>query len=231
MTPLRAVTFDVGGTWLHVRPSVGHVYARVAAKWTGRKLPPERLNRRFRRAWVRRPEFDHSRAAWMELVDATFAGLVPELPSRTFFGELYRCFARPEVWRVDPAFRPVLNRLDAAGLRIGLISNWDLRLRPLLQALQLQTAFDVIVISAEIGFAKPSPAIFHHAADRLGLAPAEILHVGDEVLQDYHGARRAGLHAVLLRRGLSQPTQTAIASLRQLPAWIHKAGFSGLRGL
>jgi putative hydrolase of the HAD superfamily len=222
---LRAITLDVGWTFLHVRPSVGHVYAAVAAQWTGRRFDPALLNRRFQRAWRRQNHFDHSRAAWMAVVDETFAGLVPEPPSRTFFGLLYRRFAQPDVWKPDPNLPGLLAQLRAHGFRLGIISNWDLRLRPLLHALGLAGSFDVIVISAEVGFAKPDPAIFLRAADDLGLAPQEILHVGDDLHHDFLGARQAGLQSVLLQPGTPAPTARKIGSLRQLPAWLRLAGF------
>ncbi|MCS7090602.1 MAG: HAD-IA family hydrolase [Verrucomicrobiota bacterium] len=227
---LRAVTLDVGGTWLTVRPSVGHVYAEMAAAWTGRRFEPARLTRQFVHAWRRRPDFDHSRAAWMEIVDETFAGLVSAPPSRTFFGDLYRRFGQPDVWRVDPALPELLGWMRSRGLRVGLISNWDLRLRPLLRALGLHDAFDVIVISAEVGFAKPSPAIYLRAADQWNLNPHEILHVGDELLHDFRGARQAGFRAVWVRPGLAGPTHMAIGSLSQLPDWLRQTGLASRMG-
>ena len=48
--------------------------------------------------------------------------------------------------------------------------------------------------------AKPAPAIFRAAADRLGLAPGEIVHAGDTLPEDFEGARAAGFHPVLLDR-------------------------------
>lgn len=222
---LRAITFDAGGTWLHPWPSVGAVYAQVATEWTGQRFSPRELTRRFREAWRARPDFDHSRARWMELVDAVFAGLLSVPPSRTFFGRLYERFQHADVWRVDPALRPLLMRLRGRGLKLGLISNWDLRLRPLLRALRLESWFDVIVVSAEIGFAKPSPSIFLHAADALGVRPDQILHVGDEPVADVAAARRAGFHAVLLGPSAQPSTPDAVRSLRQLEPWLRRAGF------
>lgn len=52
----------------------------------------------------------------------------------------------------------------------------------------------------EHGAAKPAPSIFHAACTRLGLAPHEVLHVGDDPHMDVLGARRAGLHAVWINR-------------------------------
>ena len=66
----QAITFDIGGTLIEPWPSVGHVYAEVAARF-GLRAEPSELNRRFRDAWRSRQPFDHSRVAWFELVRQT----------------------------------------------------------------------------------------------------------------------------------------------------------------
>src|SRR5512133_1823564 len=61
---LQAITFDVGGTLLEPWPSVGHVYAEVAARHGLPGLAPEALNRQFHAAWRALPEFHYTRAEW-----------------------------------------------------------------------------------------------------------------------------------------------------------------------
>jgi putative hydrolase of the HAD superfamily len=214
---IRAVTFDVGGTLLEPRGSVGEIYAAVAAEWGVTGLSPELLTQRFRAAWQARRDFNHSRAEWAEVVDATFHGLTPVPPSRTFFGELYRRFATSAAWHVYPDVRPALTALAARGCRLAVISNWDQRLRPLLRRLGLLPHFAAVVVSCEAGFAKPAPTIFELAARQLCLCPDEILHVGDEVACDLRGARAAGLRAVRIVRGARlRPSPGQITSLHAL---------------
>jgi len=57
----------------------------------------------------------------------------------------------------------------------------------------------------EFGIGKPDPRIFHEACRRLGCAPGEVLHVGDDLVLDVHGARSAGLQATWLRRPPCEP--------------------------
>ena len=97
---VEAVTFDVGGTLIHPWPSVGHVYAEVAAGCGCGGISPEVLNLQFAAAWANLKNFNHGRGEWAALVDTTFAGLTKQLPSETFFPELYDRFASPDVWRV-----------------------------------------------------------------------------------------------------------------------------------
>ena len=60
--------------------------------------------------------------------------------------------------------------------------------------------FDATVAAHELGVGKPDPRIFEHACDRVGLAPSRVLHAGDDLELDVHGARAAGLHAAWIRR-------------------------------
>src|ERR1051326_9281154 len=72
--PIRAITFDVGGTLIDPWPSVGHVYAAVAAESGLPAYDPAVLNAQFVAAWRAKANFDYSRAAWASLVVSTFAG-------------------------------------------------------------------------------------------------------------------------------------------------------------
>ena len=213
---IRAVTFDVGGTLIGVWPSVGHVYAEVAAGHGIKGLSAVSLNRRFSAAWRAAENFSHSRADWAALVDATFCGLTDRPPSQTFFGELYTRFASPGAWRIYEDVIPTLDALAARGLRLGIISNWDERLRPLLDRLKLAGYFETIIVSREVGSPKPSRCIFEHAIRKLGLPPDAVLHVGDSLAMDVRGARAAGLRALLLQRAGGMVRAGQIKSLRAL---------------
>jgi REG-2-like HAD superfamily hydrolase len=195
-----AMTFDVGGTLIEPWPSVGHIYAEVAARHGGKGISVETLNRRFGAAWPTLRNFNHTRAEWAALVTATFGSLLNGPPSEACFDELYARFAEPSAWRVFEDVQEALERLASGGLKLGIISNWDERLRPLLRDLKLDDYFEVILISQEIGFTKPSRVIFELAAEKLALPPESILHVGDSLELDAQGARAAGFQAALLDR-------------------------------
>lgn len=236
---IKAITFDVGGTLIEVWPSVGSVYAEVAARHGVRGLSAGLLDRRFVAAWRAAKQFRHSRPGWARLVDATFCGLTERPPSQTFFGELYTRFAAPEAWRIFKDVVPTLETLAACGLKLGVVSNWDGRLRPLLRQLKLADYFEVIVVSREVGASKPSCAIFQHAVRKLDLPPEAVLHVGDSLSMDVRGARAAGLSALLLKRAPGRGRAGEIKSLRELCRLIDtntsrisagasaKAGWSG----
>jgi putative hydrolase of the HAD superfamily len=212
---VRAVTLDVGGTLIQPWPSVGHVYAAVASECGVSGLAPESLNHQFKLAWAARAPFDYSRAAWRELVNRTFAGLTPEPPSAECFERIYERFAHAEAWRIFPDVVPGLNLLRERSIRLGVITNWDERVTPLLEQLGLARWFEVIVVSYEVKSAKPDCAIFLEAAGRLGLDPAEILHVGDSAEEDVAGAEAAGYQTALLERG-GAPGPRTVCGLESL---------------
>jgi putative hydrolase of the HAD superfamily len=210
---IQAVSFDVGGTLIEPWPSVGHIYAEIAAKHGFAELAPETLNAAFKQAWKSCKNFDYTRRGWESLVQQTFAGL---MPSVSFFPELYERFTEASAWRIFDDVLPVLETLASEQLRLIVISNWDERLRKLLQQLRLHSYFETLVISCEVGFSKPSPVIFEHAAAKLGLPPKAILHVGDSAEMDLRGAAAAGFQAVHLRRGVQNLQKAEIDCLSQI---------------
>jgi len=82
--------------------------------------------------------------------------------------------------------------------RVSVLSNADVSLRDRLERDGLHHLFDDIVVSAEVGMAKPEPAIFRLAAERLGLAPGECVFV-DDWDKNVEAARDVGMPAVLYR--------------------------------
>jgi putative hydrolase of the HAD superfamily len=212
-----AITFDVGNTLITTWPSVGHIYAEIAARHGCVGVTAELLEARFRAVWPGRLHLAETRSGWQQVVDEVFEGLSDSPPSRTFFGELFDRFAQPDVWRIYDDVLPALDRLAARGLRLAVISNWDERLRTILRALALDARFETIVVSCEVGHAKPHPAIFDEATARLGLPANRILHIGDNAEADLHGARNAGLHALQILRTAPLPGPDHLQSLLQLP--------------
>jgi putative hydrolase of the HAD superfamily len=118
-------------------------------------------------------------------------------------------------FRAYPEVPGVLARLRAGGARLAVVSNWDVSLHDVLERTGLRPLVDVVVISAELGVAKPDPAIFRAALDRLG-APADgAVHVGDSLEHDVAGARAAGLEAVLVARN-GAPAPDGVRAVRSL---------------
>ncbi|MDQ3688471.1 MAG: HAD family hydrolase [Chloroflexota bacterium] len=131
----------------------------------------------------------------------------------------------------DDAAR-LLDALDGQ-LPLALITNGASDTQhAVLRALDLERRFDAIVISGEVGVAKPDPAAFRLACDRLGTDPSAAWHVGDNLVTDVGGAKSAGLVAVWLNRSrVSRPDQSVepdldIGSLDDLTSHIAAAQHS-----
>ena len=103
-------------------------------------------------------------------------------------------------FRAYPEVPAALERLRAGGARLAVVSNWDVSLHDVLERTGLRGLVDAVGAAAELGVAKPDPAIFRAALDRLGASAADAMHVGDSVEADVAGARAAGLEAVLVAR-------------------------------
>jgi putative hydrolase of the HAD superfamily len=103
------------------------------------------------------------------------------------------------LWSVRlPEAPGALAALQGLGLRLAVVSNSNGMVARLLEELDLARWLDTVVDSGVVGFEKPDPRIFHHAAAALGVEPAEAIHVGDFYSVDVLGARAAGARAILL---------------------------------
>ena len=96
------------------------------------------------------------------------------------------------VFEPVPGAVQALESLAARGLPLGLVANWDPSLRGQLRLHGLDGYFAAVVISAEVGAAKPDPKPFLAALELLGAAPERTVHVGDSAA-DEQGALAAGL--------------------------------------
>jgi putative hydrolase of the HAD superfamily len=106
-----------------------------------------------------------------------------------------------EEWRsAQAAIEPNLElaRRLRPRYQVSVLSNADVSLRSRLERDGLDRLFDDVVVSAEVGMAKPEPAIFRLAAKRLGLAPGECVFV-DDWDKNVEAARDVGMQAVLYR--------------------------------
>jgi putative hydrolase of the HAD superfamily len=80
-------------------------------------------------------------------------------------------------------------------IKIGLISNAWSGLRAWIVAQNFADAFDDMVISTELGFAKPDPRIYQAALQNLQVMPAESVFL-DDMLRNVEAARKIGMHAI-----------------------------------
>src|SRR5438034_6443430 len=206
---IKAIFFDAAGTLFGLTKTVGDHYAYVSGE-VGLDLDRQDLERAFHTAWrqmPQRPAIDGPRENddkgwWRELVDLVLDQVAPSLTALdrdNFFEIAYEHFAEAGVWKLYPEVREVLEKLQP---RFGLavISNFDGRLRFILQHLGISKFFAHVFVSSEIGADKPDPEIYRRALTLMDLKSSEVLHVGDDSQRDWKAASAAGLSVFRLDR-------------------------------
>jgi putative hydrolase of the HAD superfamily len=203
---IKVITFDAGNTLIRLCHPVGVTYAAVAKRFGG-ELNPRDLEHGFRTAWktvprlpdVSGPRPDDGRNWWREVVAHTFATAGAKVePFDDFFDAVYQEFTLPGIWRLEPGALELLQDVRSAGFRLGIISNFDLRLYEILKHVGVLDRFEQIIVSSQVGADKPSPRIFEEALRRFAVEPAELLHVGDDEIADGEGARAIGIQTFIL---------------------------------
>jgi putative hydrolase of the HAD superfamily len=103
-------------------------------------------------------------------------------------------------FRVFPDVGFALGSARTRGVKLIVVSNWDVSLHDVLARLGVSPLLHGVVTSAEYGARKPDPSIFGGALELAGVPAAKAVHVGDSLEDDVAGARAAGIEPVLLRR-------------------------------
>lgn len=191
---MKAVFVDAAGTLLRPREPVGITYARFAREF-GHRADPVVIESRFRKA-LAGARSQHQRGDgkvfWSAVVAESVGVNNPDL-----FSALYEHYSRPRAWWIEAEALRVLGALAHSGVRLGIISNWDTRLRTLYDRFALDRLFSVLIVSSEHEVEKPDPAIFHLACRVAGVAPGEAVHIGNDPEDDVMGASRAGMVGLL----------------------------------
>jgi putative hydrolase of the HAD superfamily len=206
---LKAIFFDAVGTLFYLTKTVGDHYAYVGHE-LGLDLDPHELERAFHAAWkkmpqraaIEAPRDNDDKDWWRDLVDLVLDQVAPslsELDRDNFFEVAYEHFAEAGVWELYPEVLGVLEQLQPR-FQLAVISNFDGRLRLILEHLGISKFFRHIFVSSELGADKPDPEIYRRALQFIDLKPNEVLHVGDDPERDWEAASAAGLSIFRLDR-------------------------------
>jgi putative hydrolase of the HAD superfamily len=206
---LKAIFFDAVGTLFYLNGTVGDHYARVGSE-VGLVLDANQLDHAFYSAWNKMPQRaaidgpreNDDKGWWRELVDLVLDRVSPslgEFDRDNFFEIAYEHFAEAGVWELYPEVPGVLEKLQS-GFHLAIVSNFDGRLRFILEHLGISKYFVHVFVSSELGTDKPDPEIYQRALRAMKLSPNEVLHVGDDLERDWEGATAAGLSIFRLDR-------------------------------
>ena len=196
----RAITLDLDDTLWPIAPAIERAEAaletwlRAQAPRTAARWPLEARRRLRDEVDAAHPELAHDftrqRLITLEHMLRESDDDVALVPQAF---EVYYA-ARNEVEHYDDTLH-ALARLSAR-VPLAAISNGNADLR----RIGLMHRFVFQLGAREHGQAKPAPSIFLAACERLGVAPAEVLHVGDDPELDVVGAARAGLRTCWINR-------------------------------
>ncbi|ADJ25900.1 Haloacid dehalogenase domain protein hydrolase [Dehalogenimonas lykanthroporepellens BL-DC-9] len=118
---------------------------------------------------------------------------------------------------------PALTELQRREISLGLVSNVDKDISPMLDELGLSSFLETVVTSRETGFTKPHPEIFAEALRQAGATAERSAFVGDQYQIDVLGASAVGMKGILVARGglADAPADCPrIESLPQLINWL-----------
>lgn len=206
---IKAIFFDAAGTLIRLTKSVGSHYALVGAR-QGLSLDAAQLDRGFALVWKEmpmrpatgEPRADDDKGWWRDLVERLLDRIgaqIDPFDRDMFFEAAYSHFAEAGVWELYPEVLDVLEKLEPH-FELVVVSNFDGRLRVILERLGISKYFRHVFLSSEVGADKPDPFIYRRALEVSGFMPNEVVHVGDDPTRDWAAARAAGLGVFQLDR-------------------------------
>lgn len=223
MVRLAAVGFDLDGTLFDHRGSAATA-AEQFVRGLGREATPELVATWFDleaehfEAWrAGRVSFAEQRRLRLRaFLDALGVEAPGDADAVDLLFDSYLTEYR-QTWRAFDDAVPLLRRLRARGVRVGVLTNGN-RAQQLdkLRVTGLAPLVDVVCVSEEIGCAKPDRRAFEILAERLGAEADRLGFVGDNAEQDATGARAAGIRAGLVDRDVDPPVglEAALRSAR-----------------
>jgi len=232
------IFFDAVGTLFGVKGSVGQIYGAIAQKFNVNTDHAD-LDRAFVQNFTKSSKIAFPNVSkleipkyeymwWYDIAKSTFTqvGAFEQFADfDAYFREMFEFFTLPDAWYIYDDAIPALEYFQNKGIKLGIISNFDSRIYPVLESLKLKNFFTSVTISTEVGAAKPDPLIFNSAIAKHHSQTNSIQnfwHVGDSFKEDYEGAKNANpkdnnLKGIWLDRSRNSPvSENSIGNFRDL---------------
>lgn len=234
MAEIRLITFDLDNTLWDVGTVIRHAEQEMW-DWLDEVVPEYRevmtqdvLGELRTRVVRDQPELGHDVSALREAV--LYEGMrrsgMKERQARDHAQSAFLVFfeARQQVVFYEQALE-TLESL-AGDYQLAALTNGNAHV----EKIGLDRYFSFAFSSADVSASKPAPDIFHAALDRAGVAAFESIHVGDNLLDDIHGAGSVGMHTIWVQHPgqeegevTTQPTQTvSVTQLSELAGAVRR---------
>ncbi|MBE7410560.1 MAG: HAD-IA family hydrolase [Leptospiraceae bacterium] len=233
MEKVKFIYLDVGDTLIHIKTNPGKIYYDILKSHNiiQASYDKELLKKYFFDSW----KFMNSKAPlnfqcrytnhkygndgfWKELIGYFLSFFEKTELTEKVYLDIVNTFNDPNSWAIDETFFNLKEFSDKKNIQLGIISNWDIRLRSLLKNMNLLKYFTHIVISSEFGYEKPSEKIFIEGEKLAQVSPKNLIYVGDKPELDYFPPRKLGWNTFLI----SSNNDPDLETLRQLGDLMEK---------
>ena len=208
---IKGLLFDINGTLIDINTNEGHdeIYRGISRflAYQGIYASPDEVRGEYYRHMDEQkkaspeafPEFD-AVGVWRAFLQARPKACRSMAPDKllwlpTFLAEMYRGLS---MFRLElyPEVRQTLEALKGRYKMAAVSDAQSAWAMPEIRAMGLEGYFDPIVVSGDLGFRKPDQRIFELALKGMGLKPAEVLFVGNDMYRDVFGAAQMGMKTV-----------------------------------
>ena len=171
-TPIHVIFFDAAETLFHINGSVADIYLTHAVQHGFRQTPDSQalIAQAFQRAFrdasppvfaVTDPQAlkQCERLWWFDIVHNVFyrVGMFEKFDE--FFEQVFQVFEDPRSWALFPETHAVLTRLREERFELGIVSNFDSRLFPVIRGLGIDRLFDTVTIASLARAAKDRKSV------------------------------------------------------------------------
>ena len=217
---MRAALLDALGTLVELERPWPHLVAELRARGVAVGEDDARRAMLAEMAYYKRHHDDARDFAGLKDLRRRCAGIVrAELGTALPVGDVEDAMLAAIRFRPYPEVPGVLRALRERGVRLVVVSNWDVSLHDVLERTRLRALLDGVVTSAEFGAAKPDPAIFAQALELAGAGAGDAVHAGDDLEADVEGARAAGIEPVYVARD-GEPAPAGVRAVATLDGLI-----------
>lgn len=207
---IRAVSVDLDGTLYSLARAKGPLLSATFPRWRTMRVG------RAVREELRGRDFADGQSLLAEEARVVAERLdVDVAAARAALDEIFLVRLTRVLGRIGPyaGAREVLTSLSSRGLKLALVSDRGAAREKLVALGLADLPWEAVVSADDTGILKPSAAVLTSTAARLGVAPAELLHVGDRDDADGAAARAAGCPSVIIDPQQARPLDAVLAAL------------------